>query len=618
MRFFLLLAVCLALPIGSQAKPRPPKSITTLADLRDSIRTIMKREHIPGLMLVLATKDSVLVAEGLGLADIDRKTPVTAQHLFRMGSITKMFTTLGILKLVSQGKLALNDPVSKIAPEVPIRNDWAATNPVRVVNLLEHTAGFDDMPFNKVYNHEATDPQGLAAVKEFEQALTCRWRPGERFSYSNPGYVVAGYLIEKLSGQPWHQFVTEQVMRPVGMTRSNLNLRADPSGRYVQGYKWADGSYQKVPFLPIYGGADGSLNATAADMARWIQFFLNDWQTQTGQWLPDSVLTAMETPHSTLAAKAGLRAGYALANYTGNLDGKYPYQGHNGGIDGFISVFSYNRELGVGYALSNNGSNPLTSINKLVAAFLTRQAPSPSVAAQPLDKKAVDPYLGQYRAGSPRNEILGFLERQLSGVSLRMDGDSLVLSRAFGEATHLVQTSPLTFRKANQNLPSIVLTVDADGNRVLSEQGSYFRHSSWLEAWGLRLLLLISLAFVGVSILAGIVWLIFTFQRSYAAPDAWLRLLPGLGALSLIAVVTALGSLVGNLTASPDETGPATILFVGTLAFAGCCLAAVFLLVRRWKFLQSGLLKTYLLVTILSSCYVAGLLFANGWIGIRF
>ncbi|CCH55001.1 beta-lactamase [Fibrisoma limi BUZ 3] len=618
MRFFLLLAVCLALPVGSQATPRPRKPINTLAELRDSIQKVMKREHIPGLMLVLATKDSVLIAEGLGLADIDRKTPVTDQHLFRMGSITKMFTTMGILKLVSQGKLKLDDPVSKIAPEVPIQNDWASTNPVRVVNLLEHTAGFDDMPFNKVYNHEATDPQGLAAVKVFEPALRCRWRPGERFSYSNPGYVVAGYLIEKLSGQPWHQFVTEQVMRPAGMTQSNLNLRPDQTGRYVQGYKWADGSFKKVPFLPIYGGSDGSLNASATDMARWIQFFLNDWQTQTGQWLPDSVLTEMETPHSTLAANAGLKAGYGLANYTGNLNGKYPYHGHNGGIDGFISVFGYNRELGVGYALSNNGSNPLASINKMVADFLTRQAPSPTLTAQPLDKQAVEPYLGQYRAGSPRNEILGFLERQLTGVSLRMDGDSLVLSRAFGNETRLIQTGPLTFRKANDNLPSIVLTVDAAGNRVISDQGNYFRHSSWLEAWGLRLLLLISFVFVGFSILAGIVWFIFTLQRSYAAPDAWLRLLPGLGALSLIAAVFALGNLVGNLTAGPDETLPATIIFAGTLVFAGCCVAAVYLLVRRWKFLQNGWLKAYLLVTILSSCYVAGLLFANGWIGIRF
>jgi len=120
-----LLLVCPLVPASAQ----PARPVQTLAQLKDTLQQVMQRQHIPGMMLVLTTRDSVLCAEGLGHDDVDRKIPVSNEHLFRMGSVTKMFTALSLLNLVQAGKLKLDDPVRKLAPELPIDNPWEATHP---------------------------------------------------------------------------------------------------------------------------------------------------------------------------------------------------------------------------------------------------------------------------------------------------------------------------------------------------------------------------------------------------------------------------------------------------------------------------------------------------------
>ncbi len=180
-----LLTLLLAAPAGAQ--PGIP-AMRSLPQLQDSLRAVMTREHIPGLMLTLVSHDSVLFEGGLGLADVAARRPVTAHTRFRIGSITKTFVAAGLMQLIEQGKLHLNDEVHKIAPEIPIDNPWEATDPVRVVHLLEHTAGFDDMGINHTYNTTPTDPRGPAVLAIFRGELRCRWRPGERTSYANPGY----------------------------------------------------------------------------------------------------------------------------------------------------------------------------------------------------------------------------------------------------------------------------------------------------------------------------------------------------------------------------------------------------------------------------------------------
>ena len=135
---------------AARADTTPPPA-RTQDELRHQLDSIRRKYRVPGVGLALVTRDSTLWAGGLGSADLARDRPVTAETHFRVGSISKSFVALGILRLVADGRLRLDAPVRSIAPELEIANPWEATRPITVANLLEHTAGFDDMHFNEMY-----------------------------------------------------------------------------------------------------------------------------------------------------------------------------------------------------------------------------------------------------------------------------------------------------------------------------------------------------------------------------------------------------------------------------------------------------------------------------------
>lgn len=601
--------------ISFTAVSQPKKQIETIAQLKDSLQKMMAKEHIPGLMVSIVSKDSVLFEGGLGYSNVDTKKAVSATTLFRIGSITKMFTTLGLLKLIEQNKLKLFDEVKQIAPEIPIDNNWDSSSPLRIVHLLEHTAGFDDMHLNKIYNLEATDPTGIEAVKVFKNSLKCRWRPGERMSYSNPGFVVAGYIIEKITKKPYQQFLAETVFQPVGMSHSNLALRFDPKLDYAQGYKFDDGNFQKVEFLPIFGGADGTLNTCSADMSKYLQFFLNNGKVAYKVLFNASTIDEMEKVHSTLAAKAGLKNGYGLANYVNGHGGKALFHGHNGGIDGFISSCFYNRELGVGFALSNNSGQPLSKFEELIEEFLTRNIAKPSPVTQKLDVKAITPYLGYYAFGSPRNEIVGFAER-LNGKSVSMSGENLIVKDIFGSnADTLVQVEPLKFRKKQFNVPNYVFTKNSEGTNVMMREGNYYESASILWTWFRLTLFAISCLFMLSSVIAGIIWAIFAFKKTITKQDAWVRTIPALGTCCLIAGLTAFQLGVNDIPKLGSINLYTATIFIGTLGFGILTVVGLFLWMK--KYYDNKVLQIFLTITYLSMLYVSAYLALNGWIGIR-
>ena len=611
----LLLAVAAGRPTQAQ---RASHVINTLPELTDSIRRVMAKEHIPGLLLVLATRDSVLYAGGLGEANMATHQPVTPHTLFRIGSVTKTFVAVGLLQLIEQGKLRLNDEVRKIAPEIPIDNPWEATDPVRVVHLLEHTAGFDDMHLNHVYNTTATDLRGAAGVAVFRPELRCRWRPGERMSYSNPGYAVVGYLLEKFSGQPYEQYLAQHLLRPLGMPDATATLRPAGNPQLAQGYSYEDGHYRALPPLPIYAGPAGSVSASAADMAAWVQFFLRDFRAPSGAaLLPPGSLHEMETEHSSLAARAGLGGSYGLANAAVTTGGKALFRGHNGGIAGFLSSFAYCQELGVGYALSNNSGQSLTRVEKMVRQFLVRRAPAlpvPPVAA--LDVAAVAPYLGHYQSAAPRQQLLGFKEYLLGGFSVVRRGSVLVVQPLRGAADTLLPTGPLTFRWRTATLPGVVFTRDRDRQRVIISARTYgIQAGFWW--WLPPTLLALSLLLVITASLAGLIWAIQALRRQLPPAQVLPRVLPLLAVLALVVTAWALDGTINQLERPDHFNAETALLFAAPLVFTVCALAGVGLLLYRFRRFRSRLAAWYLLLVYGGLGFLVAVLGTYGWLGMQ-
>jgi CubicO group peptidase (beta-lactamase class C family) len=427
-------------------------AISNIKDLRDSVAKIVQKEHITGMMLGIATRDSVLFSGGFGYADIAANRKVDEHTLFRMGSVTKMFVSLAIMKLVSEGKLTLNDELAKLAPEVPFKNEWEATAPVRIIHLLEHSTGFDDIKLNRMYSLDTKENTDVEMMMVHKNSMVCRWKPGERQSYSNPNYAILGYLIYKLSGKPYDQYLTETVLTPLGMRNSNFNLRSKLAND-VKEYIYKDGQTIQVPSVTLLSGPEGALWSSAADMTKFVQLFLRDGAPLFNKQQIDEI----ETTHSSLCSDIHLKSTYALGNFLFNIEGKYPWRGHAGLTGTCYSGCYYNRELNIGFVISSNSNNDNTRIEQLIISYFEQHKPSIALKAQELDKEAMQPFLGFYQFDSPRNEISAFVDKLQNLPEVYLRNDKLYLKPLIGEPLELIQVASMTFAFTDANTPSIVL-----------------------------------------------------------------------------------------------------------------------------------------------------------------
>ena len=238
-RFAAALAAAVAASACAAQSPGPAiRAPKTVEEFKTAVQAVLSETGVPGAGLALVRMSGVEWAGGVGLADRDRKTPVTADTHFRAGSISKTFIAIGARADVPGRRASISTRrSSELAPGDPHRQRRGSTEfPVRVIHLLQHTAGFDDMHFNEMYN--VSDPPDMPLVDVLRinpRSRVVRWQPGTRMSYSNPGYAVAGYLIEKVTGEKYEDRIAEQIFKPAGMPTSSFVLTHGRRGAAGEG-----------------------------------------------------------------------------------------------------------------------------------------------------------------------------------------------------------------------------------------------------------------------------------------------------------------------------------------------------------------------------------------------
>ncbi len=177
---------CLSAELNGTDAGRIPKAIDSIA-----------REHnIPSVAYAIVSTDSIIVAGATGYANLEMAIPATSRTVYRVGSLSKTFIALGILNLVYEGKLRLDDPLSKITPELPVVNRWEERSPVLLRHLLERTAGFRDLYLKDFNIPEGTPLTDVTeSVMREPRYLVSRWEPGTRNAYSNPGYTAWAFIL---------------------------------------------------------------------------------------------------------------------------------------------------------------------------------------------------------------------------------------------------------------------------------------------------------------------------------------------------------------------------------------------------------------------------------------
>ncbi|MDA0346967.1 MAG: serine hydrolase [Verrucomicrobia bacterium] len=368
----------------------------TLEKLLVDLKEILEEEKVPGAGIGIVSKDEDIWIGGMGLADLESSRKADEDTLFRIGSISKMFVSLSMLKLQEDGLLDLQDTLLEHAPDISFKNRWSETHPIKLVHLLEHSTGFDDLHFNE---YALAEPNiSLKDAYAFNpRSRSSRWKPGTFATYSNANPPLAAYVLEKVTGQTFEDFVQDELFDPLGMYTASYFLTPEVEELIATGYEGSKKNPKPVDYWHIIMRPSGSINASAREMSQLVRMYLNRGVHEGKQVLSAESIERMETPLTTLAAQNGLYDGYGLNNYTKTNNG-FVWQGHNGGMMGFVADLTYQPELGVGFVVMiNKASGALGKLNKRISDYLMDGIENPELPADvELDQGDVEKFSGYY------------------------------------------------------------------------------------------------------------------------------------------------------------------------------------------------------------------------------
>jgi len=247
-----------------------PLDSRRLQSIDSFVATEMARQKIPGLAVGIYNRGHILLTKGYGQANVELNVPVKPETIFQSGSVGKQFVSAAIMMLVEEGKLSLDDSVTKYFSDAP-----ASWKPILIKNLLSHTSGLSEYE-----TAERTSLQGPFYMRlDFTEeelvtkieALPIEWAPGEKWAYRNTNYVLLGVLIHKITGKPYYEFLDEWIFKPLGMTSTRLISERDIIPNRAAGYEIDNGQLKNQEWVsPTFNStADGTLYFNVLDLAKW-------------------------------------------------------------------------------------------------------------------------------------------------------------------------------------------------------------------------------------------------------------------------------------------------------------------------------------------------------------
>ncbi|RLE57482.1 MAG: serine hydrolase [Thermoprotei archaeon] len=353
-----------------------------IGKLESFILEKIAKTKIPGLSIALVRDSEVIYARGFGFRDVDQGLHATPHTIYGIGSVTKSFTAIATLQLVEEGKLSLDDPVSKYVP-LDIK---PFGEPIRVHHLLTHTTGLPALAYAEAYISGvlgldttwlplASPEDVISFMRDSEKWAVSR--PGEKFFYLNEGYVLLGYIISRVSGMRYEDYVKRRILEPLGMKRTYFHkedVEKDPDvatpyildkeGRYIA---------SKFPYGVT---ADGGLLSNVMDLSRYLMMYINRGKLGDVQVLSKEMIELMEKPHVKLPFEllGEEYYGYGLIIHK-NFLGRRLIE-HSGSVLVYTAFIGYVPEERIGVAVLANASGyPLSNIGMYALALMMGRDP---------------------------------------------------------------------------------------------------------------------------------------------------------------------------------------------------------------------------------------------------
>ncbi|MEJ0054689.1 MAG: serine hydrolase domain-containing protein [Bacteroidota bacterium] len=239
-------------------------------------RDHFEKNHFPGMAFGIVVDGQLVYSNAFGVSDVPLMTQATTKTGFRIASMTKSFTAMAILRLRDEGKLGLGDPVSKYIPETgKVKYLTRDSQPMTIEHLLTMSAGFpEDNPWGDRQLAD-TDEELLSLI---DDGLSFANAPGLSYEYSNLGFGMLGNIVSKVSGKPYQQYITETIIKPLGMNDTRWEFTEVPKEQLAIGYRWEDNAWKEEPMLHDGSfGAMGGLICSVEDFSKYVQFHLSAW-----------------------------------------------------------------------------------------------------------------------------------------------------------------------------------------------------------------------------------------------------------------------------------------------------------------------------------------------------
>jgi D-alanyl-D-alanine carboxypeptidase len=400
-----LYAFSLAVWLVAAPAARPQSSaIPSNGDLTsamDKVASAVYKPGAPGAAIIVVKGGRVIFRKGYGLANLELTVPVRPETVFRLCSVTKQFTAVAVMMLVEQGKLALDDPITKFFPDYPTDG-----RKITVENLLTHTSGVKDY-LDKLWPQRMRQDMRPEKLIELFENDGLEFEPGTKESYSNSNYVLLGAILEKVSGEEYGRFVEDNIFKPLGMKHSYYEGVQDLIPNRASGYVKYEGSFINAPYVStpqLY--AAGALCSTVDDLALWDAAVYADRLLKRSSW------ERLFTPYKLANGETSDFAyGWAISRLQGR-----GVASHAGGIPGFRAyVLRVPADRVYVAVLSNDEpaeEQPEYVARRLAAIAIGRPITEPKIVK--LDPKVLDAYVGQYQEGADET------------LTVRREGDRLL------------------------------------------------------------------------------------------------------------------------------------------------------------------------------------------------
>ncbi len=418
----------------------------------------MSETKIPGLSIAVIEGNEIIYSRGFGFRDLNSGAPATPSTIYGIGSITKSFTALAIMQLVEEGKLDLRDPVDKYVP-LKLR---PLGKPATIHNLLTHSSGIPALAYAEAFIRGlleegetwlpiATPEDIIAFMRGAEEWAVAK--PGERFFYLNEGYVLLGYIISKVSGIKYVEYVKKRILGPLGMKRSYFDKNEVERDPDVATPYIIDKEGKHIPSRFPYGiTSDGGLLSNALDLAKYVIMYLDRGKLNGTEIVSAKSIELMEKPYIKVPFElfGGEAYGYGLIVYPNFLGHKLI--GHSGSVWVYTAFMGYIPERKIGVTvLANSSGYPLSYIGMYALANMLGKSPEelPFIRMEGLLKKLEGTY------ESYKGTMRLIVERQ---------GDFLFIKR---KSKYIEESIPLVFEKAEDD--TVLFYTLSGGRKIYAE-----------------------------------------------------------------------------------------------------------------------------------------------------